>query len=228
MEIPTDRDVTAAFHLAAGSQWLMATDEGRNSNALAYCGFEFRLALERVALELLLHIRRNEELTDTDIKAMSKVGNMRNRIYALVGHQQKINRQVEFMNIILEALKQSFRISSVDLGKLSRYWSDCSELCHMQISKEYSWDREEGRQSAYKELLDIKAFLQDAIQGLTWFSTYDYAQDLLKRYVEGLVTKDEILNKFRETGIYATLTMPDGTVQTFPGFEPGSHIQGDD
>lgn len=227
MTIPSDRDVTAAFHLEVGTHWLAGTDEGHNSNALVYCGFEFRLALERVALEFLIHIRRNESFTEADLKAMNKVGNIQRRIYELVGHQKRINKQVEFINIMIEVFDHPFRMSSVDLGKLARYWAECSELCHMQLSKKHTWEVKEVRRDACNTLLEIKEFLTNAISGLTWFSTYDFARDLQEKFIDGLITKEDVLNKLKETGIYATITLPDETVQILPGFEPGSHLEKD-
>ena len=224
MGIPTNRDVTAAFHLFTGSQWLIAADGGRNTNAIVYCGFEFRLALERVNFELLLHIRRErgESITDADIKAMNKPINIRNRIYQLVGNQQHIDKQVEFINILIEIVGQPFIITSVNLGRLARYWSECSDLCHMQPSKKHTWEDDEFCKENYNILVDTKLFLENALSGLTWFSVHGHIYELKKLFINGAIDKTEVINRLKENGIYAIMTLPDGTEQVLPGLEPDS------
>jgi len=52
-----DCDVTALYHFEQGKKWLDTARKSHSTSALAYCAFEFRIALERVAFELLLQIR---------------------------------------------------------------------------------------------------------------------------------------------------------------------------
>lgn len=225
------RDVSAGFHLRVGTDWLKASGEGRNANALVYCAFEYRLALERVGLELFFAIRSGETLEEADYSAVNKIKNIQGRIYRLVGNQREIDLHIEYLNILLEALGQPFQIARVDLGRAMKYWHQCSDACHMQLSADHSWQDETFRESAYVSLVEVKEFLEGILGGnlnllLTWGKVADgLGKELYDSYVRGEATRDDILYKLRESGVWARVTARDGTVlQDIQGFKPGGHL----
>lgn len=57
MDISGNRNVTTTFHFEEASKWLALSQEGHRTTPLVYSAFEFRLALERVAFDLLYQIR---------------------------------------------------------------------------------------------------------------------------------------------------------------------------
>lgn len=223
-----DRDVSAGFHLRVGTDWLEASGNGRNANALVYCAFEYRFALERIGLELFLAIKSGETLKEADLRVVNKLKNIQGRVYRLVGNQREIDLHIEYINILLEALGQPFEIAKVDLGKAMRHWHQCSEVCHMQISAEHSWQDAAFRQSVYDELVEVKEFLRVILSTnlLTWAKAADgLGRELRDSYVQGRAAKDDILQKLREIGVWARVIDADGNVQQdIEGFKPGSHL----
>jgi hypothetical protein len=231
MELHGDRDVSARFHLRAGTDWLKASGEGRNANALVYCAFEYRLALERIGLELFLAIRSGTTLEEADYRVVNKLKNIQNRIYRLVGNQREIDLHIEYLNILLEALGQPFQIARVDLGRVMRLWHQCSEVCHMQLSADQAWQDETFRQRVYADLVEVKEFLDSILDDnlnllLTWAKAADgLGKELRDSYGRGEATRDDILYKLREMGVWMRIKASDGTVlQDSQGFEPGSHL----
>lgn len=114
------------------------------------------------------------------------------------------------MRIVLGALKIEGSLHAHQLGKLSKYWHDCSELCH--ISWPLSCSALEVRQNAFISLQDVEQALPAHAESMGWPVIRDPAFSTLRdKFVSGHAKESEILLYFEKTGLWAQLIHPDGT-----------------
>src|SRR4051812_12554347 len=126
--ISLHREPGLPFHHAQGRAWLQASQMGANSTPVAYAAFEFRLAIERVALEFLVRVQGTEQ-TKADLSRLRSYKAVEKQIRRLAGHQRTIDRSIQFQNLLLEAAGAKFTIIPIQISKLSRHWHECSEFC---------------------------------------------------------------------------------------------------
>ena len=155
-EVSTQHNPDLAHHIHQGIAWLSASAEGENTAALSYAAFEFRFAIERLAIHYwgTLLDRKLEEKDFRDTKSFNCV---QHRIYELAGHEKEINSHFEFMRIVLGAMRIDAPFQTPQIGKLSKFWHECSELCH--IGWTLSSSIPEVRKIAYSNLTKISQSL---------------------------------------------------------------------
>ena len=205
-------DTSVRAHFLQGEEWLNFCEQGQLSRPLSYAGFEFRLALERLAIELLLRIR-NGKFESEDQKYLHKVDNINNRIREIAGNQLEIDRKVDFMNLVMAKARIPFRIAKINLGQLAKHWHSCSDLCHISwtvVSKDTNF-----RESAYQMLVQTHEFLANTYKSVvTWFDLQEKLfVDLQTAFVSGEIGVDEVEQKLDETGVWGLYIAPDGTKQ---------------
>jgi hypothetical protein len=49
-------------------------------------------------------------------------------------HQQELDRKMAFMNVVLRLAGAQFQLVTINVGKLSSLWHECSELCHVYFT----------------------------------------------------------------------------------------------
>lgn len=207
MELQLSRGLDQGHHVNQGAAWLATSHEGAHTVPLTYAAFEYRLAVERLAMQYLAAVRgRPPEAKDLDDLRTYKT--MESLIYGLGGHQKQINGHFEFMRLVMSFLKIEQKLVTPDFGKLSNYWHTCSDLCHVG-GVLFLQDTDFAR-SAYRELSALGEALQEQVSGLvTWPNiTDDGFRTLGIDFIEGRITADDVFRYLKRIGIWAALTVP--------------------
>jgi hypothetical protein len=173
----------------------------------------FVLAWNRCSAWRGIRNRRPEEHDLRDIGSFKRV---EHRIYELAGHQQEIDGHFEFMRVVMGALKIDWPLHTPKIGELSKYWHECSELCH--IAWPLSCTVSELRKTAFSALTDIAQSLSAQVSSLGWPVLKDAAfSDLRSRFVAGEAHADDVLAYVRRTGLWARAEFTDGRPPQFVG-----------
>ncbi|MBK8536837.1 MAG: hypothetical protein IPL59_18095 [Candidatus Competibacteraceae bacterium] len=221
-DVITHHQPELAHHVRQGIAWLSVSAEGENTAALSYAAFELRFAVERLAIHYWATLldRRVEEKDLCDIKSFKQV---ERRIYELGGHQREIDGHFAFMRIVLGAMKINAPFHTPKIGALSKYWHECSELCH--IAWPLSCAVPEVRKTAHSALTEIAETLSDHVQSLGWPVLKDPTfAGLRNRFIAGEATAEDVLAHVQQTGLWARAEFTDGRAPQFVG-EPVPPIE---
>jgi hypothetical protein len=214
-DIKTQHEPNLAHHVQQGQGWLSASVEGENTAALSYAALELRFAIERIAVHYWASLlnRKPEEHDLRDIESFKRI---ERRIYELAGHQKEIDGHFEFMRIVLRALKINSQFHTPNIGKLSNYWNECSELCH--IGWPLACSVSEVRKQVFSKLTEISNELEQHVSSLGWPVFHDAAfTELRNQYIAGKVTKEDVRAHIEKTGLWAQAEYPDGRQAHFVG-----------
>lgn len=212
-EVSKHHQPNIAHHVRQAVAWLSTSAEGENTAALSYAAFELRFAVERLAIHYWATLldRKPEEQDLRDIESFKRV---ERRIYELGGHQREIDGHFAFMRIVLGAVKIEIPFLTPEIGALSRYWHECSELCH--IAWPLSCAVPEVRKTAFAALTEISEALSAHVQSLGWPVLKDAAfAELRNRFIAGEATADDVLAHVQRTGLWARAEFPDGRAPQF-------------
>ena len=200
MDVPIAKNHAASLehHLIQADAWLTASAQGEYTTALSYAALELRFAIERIAAHYWLALLGRPAVAK-DFDEIRSFKRIERRIYALAGQQDKINRHYEFVRILCTALSIGIPLCTLDVGRLSHAWHDCSELCHIAWPL-VSSTAGVGAQ-AYKQLLDIHIMLQGLVHGMGWPSVAEgQFGDLRDRYVAGSASADDVRSHIHAIG----------------------------
>lgn len=214
-DVSTQHNLDLAHHVRQGAAWLSASAEGENTAALSYAAFEFRFAVERLAVHYWASLlnRKPEENDMRDIDSFKRV---ERRIYELAGHQNEIDGHFEFMRIVLGVMKIDMPFHTPKIGELSKYWHECSELCH--IAWPLSCSVSEVRNIAFANLHKISQSLSVHVSSLGWPILKDAAfTELRNNFIAGNVSASDVLAYVQSTGLWARAEFPDGRPSQFVG-----------
>lgn len=198
-----------AHHIRQGNAWLAKSAGGNNTAALSYAAFEFRFAIERLAVHYWATLLGRKPEAD-DLKDTDSFKRVEQRIYELAGHQKAINGHFEFMRIVHAALKIDFSLHTPQIGKLSRYWHDCSELCH--VGWPLACSVKEVRDAAFSSLNEIAGELFAHAGSLGWPIIEDTTfNNLRDQFIRGDASSGDVLAHIERTGLWAQIELPNGT-----------------
>ena len=204
-----------AHHVNQGVAWLSASAEGENTAALSYAAFELRFAVERLAVHYWA-VLLNRKLEERDLLDIQSFKRVERRIYELAGHQNEIDRHFEFIRIVLGAMEIDAPFYTPNIGNLSRYWHECSELCH--IAWPLSCSVTKVRKDVFVNLTEISRSLSAYVSSLGWPVLKDDAFKVLeKNFVAGISSSDDVLAYIQRTGLWARTEFPDGRPSQFVG-----------
>lgn len=213
IEFSTNRDVTAIYHYDEGYKWLLLARNGSVIDPLVYCAFEFRLALERVAFELLAQIR-GSNFDTSDLNSSNKIKNIQNRIYHLEGNQLRLDRKLLFLRILIEqAGYKNFPIAAIKLSLLKKHWEFCSRYCHLQLNLNHTWGDTAFVERCVDGLKKIEIFLKQILDNLIlWPQWTDdhWINDLLNKFVESDFDDTNLKTELAKRGVWGKLIGPDG------------------
>lgn len=210
------RDASLNYHLEEGKSWLANCNTGKNTTALSYAAFEFRLAIERIGSQYWYCLKGDSEENEF-LKEIRSYKRIENKIYQLAGHQKQINARFEFARILLKFLKIEIQLITPQLGKLSHYWSECSELCHI------SWtivSRDIGiANQQFTNLKNIAEFIATNLAGLvSWSKIVDLPFcEIEEQYLKGEIIEKDIYKYLQERGIWARIQYDDNRPSEFIG-----------
>lgn len=203
----------ARRHVAMGQRWLIESQHGQNTAALAYAALEFRFAIEALAVRYQMVLEGGER---SGLKELSSFKSVEKRIYALAGHQLQINKQFEFMRVVLEALKIPRRLITPKIGKLSKQWHACSERCH--IGWVPTSEDPKVREETFQALSVIARELEENVDSLGWPDVADPDfRSIRERFMAGRATTDDVVAHIKRTGAWARETFNDGRPARFVG-----------
>jgi len=192
------------------------SESGRNTAAMGYAAYEFRLCIERIAYQYWRELLGNN-LTEKDLADLKSFKSMENRIYGLAGHQQAIDRHFEFGRELLLVLRIDQRVSTPKFGVLSKHWHTCSELCHL------SWTLVSANASVaserFSQLRAVEGCLAELLASpARWpqFSDPEFLA-LRERYINGAASSVDIDAYAKSKGLYAVYRPNDGSASKFVG-----------
>ena len=204
-----------SHHIAQGSAWLATSAEGEETAALSYAAFELRLGIERLAIHYWASLLNRKPEAD-DLYDIGSFKRIEKRIYELAGHQKEIDGHFEFMRVVLGALRIDASFLTPQIGKLSSFWHDCSELCH--VGWPLTCSVPEARKAAFVSLTAIAQALSAQVASMGWPVIQDAAfVDLRNRFVEGNASREDVLAHIQRTGLWARAEYPDGKDPHFVG-----------
>jgi hypothetical protein len=215
VDLRTHHQPELGHHVRQAEAWLAKSAEGENTAALSYAALELRFAAERLAVHYWRAVldRRPEEAELREIASFKRI---EKRIYELAGHQQEIDGHFEFMRVILSAMKIDIPLQTPHVGRLSSFWHDCSELCH--IGWPLGCEIPEVRKGAHARLTEIVGELSLWVGSLGWpVLKEDRFAELRTRFVNGDATPDDVIAHVRAVGLWARVEFPDGRPSQFVG-----------
>jgi hypothetical protein len=203
-------------HVNQGTAWMAESALGTNTVALSYAAFEFRLAIERLAVHYWAELL-DRKLEEKDLRDIESFKRIEKRIYELGGHQKEINGHFEFMRVVLGLLKIPGDLPTPNLGQLSSYWHDCSKLCHIDWS--LACGDLQFHAKVFAALQAIEKSLTEQVRGLvTWPKLPDGSfADLRNRFVAGGATADDVRAYLEQTGAWTRVVYKDGRPPEFVG-----------
>lgn len=214
-DVSTHHQPDLAHHVRQAVAWLSVSSEGDKTAALSYAAFELRFAVERLAIHYWAALldRNPEEQDLRDIESFKRI---ERRIYELGGHQREIDGHFAFMRIVLGALKIDVPFHTPQIGALSHYWHECSELCH--IAWPLSSALPEVRKSAFTALTEVAETLSAHVHSLGWPVLKDAVfVELRNRFIAGEVSEDDVLANVQRIGLWARAEFTDGRAPQFVG-----------
>jgi len=214
--IALKRSPELQHHVLQGSAWLAESAGGANTTALSYAAFEFRLAIERIGLQYWIELMP-QEMEEKDLRDIGSFKRIENRIYDLGGHQKEIDAHFEFNRVVLNLLKVKEQLPTPKLGQLSRYWHECSELCHIAWSL-VSQDAQLVV-DLHAALTTIETFLTEQVSGLvTWPKIADADFDVLReKFIAGQASAKDVQSYLEERGLWGRIEYNDGRPNEFVG-----------
>lgn len=225
-DVATHHQPDLAHHVRQGMAWLSASDKGKNTAALSYAAFELRFAVERLAVHYWAALL-DRKPAERDLREIESFKRVERRIYELAGHQREIDAHFAFMRVVFRALNIDAPFHTPQIGLLSKYWHDCSELCH--IAWPLSCAIPGVQTAAFTLLTEVAEVLATYAQSLGWPMLKDSAFTKLRnKFVVGDATVEDVLAHIKRTGVWAKAEYPDERSPHFVG-EPvpteanGSH-----
>jgi hypothetical protein len=216
--IELKRSPELRHHVLQGIAWLAESAGGANTTALSYAAFEFRLAIERIGLQYWIQLMP-QKIEEKDLRDLRKFKRIEKRIYDLAGHQQEIDKHFEFSRVLLKLLKIEEQLPTPKLSLLSKYWAECSELCHIAWSLNSNDAQLAADSHAF--LTTIGAFLAEQVNGLVacaWLRVADPDFDLLrKKFIAGQASAEDVQSYLEKVGIWAVIKYNDGRPNEFMG-----------
>jgi len=209
------RAMNIEHHLEQASVWLSSCEKGANTTFLSYAAFELRLATERLALQYWSSLH-HDGVAKKDLDDIRSFKRIEGRIYELGGNQREINALFSFNAIMLEMLGIP-PFATPNVGRLKRYWQNCSELCHI------AWTVQANdlniRSEKYELLVNIRKELQQFINGLIgWPEISDETFCNLKdKFVAGQANADDVRAYLKKAGLWARYVPNDGGRASFVG-----------
>ncbi len=204
-------------HVQQAEGWLTKSDKGTKTAALSYAALELRYAIERLAVYYWASLL-NRQLTRDEAESLGTYKTLERRIYDLAGNQRIIDGQFAFLRAVLRVMKVTDQLPTPNLGRLSRHWHACSEICHVAWPLSCSVDA--YREEVFRDLTMVHKELVPLVSSnfIGWPAIHDTAfAELRDRFVLGDATEADIQAYADEHGLWARLHDADGKPMRFIG-----------
>lgn len=211
------RRIIIDHHIKQGNTWIKMSDSGKNTAALSYAAFEFRLAIEHIMLFYWI-MEQDEESRIKNKGDISEFAKMRNRIRKIRGNNKILWRQRKFTMLILKSLKIDGKFHLPEFGEFDRNYQICSDLCHIEWTV-YSTDFD-VQEKYYEKIYSVGEFCMKCVSGL--FSLLREGEnkrfnEIREKYVLEEIGDDEVLEYIKENGLFMVASYTDGRAAEFVG-----------
>jgi hypothetical protein len=207
--LPDKHSADLLHHITLGNAWLADASGGERSVPLTYAAFEFRFAVERLAVQYWVALLRGT-IEEKDLRDIEKFDRIQQRIYELGGHQKEINGHFDFMRIFVEALQLPIALNTPKIGELANHWHTCSKYCHIAWPLDSIINPDLGKE-VFSQLGQVAASLQQQAGSLGWPVLEDPSIiELRNRYIAGKATRADVWSFIEQKGLWARVTLPDG------------------
>ncbi len=197
-----NRNATADYHARLGRFWRMFGKPDKLHAPLAYAAFEFRVAMERMLLELL-YVINNQRLSKDELKYDCR--RLQKALYKTQSRgrdgKEKLQRRMEFNAIYAKHLPPPFKLPKraaiIDIDKISKFWGKLSEYCHRQLKAKNTWGDIGWVNNGYELLNEVESYVWDMMVDyqVGWFeptSLPKRIQEVAKDFIEGKIDKNSL------------------------------------
>jgi hypothetical protein len=217
IHLERSRSLAADHHVTQGTSWLERSEGGANTADLSYAAFEFRLAIEFLAVRhwAMLLGRKVEEHDLHDLQSFKQI---EHRIYELAGHQRQINGHYEFMRVVLHLLRIDILLITPNVGQLSKFWHECSDLCHIGWTLDCSVSAH--RQRAFQTMHEARKMVLEQTSGLAFYPSIPAGSEFGKlrdQFTLGAASQDDVRGFLQSNGAWARIEFPHGRPSEFAG-----------
>jgi hypothetical protein len=133
--IEENRLVTADWHFRQADDWLDYGNARFLDTPLIYACLETRLAIERVALELLVLLSEQQLPSTQEERCRERIQDARKLIEEI---EPDYRKRMRFTSIVMEQIGGP-PIAEIDMEKLKQWWLDLSKYIHGQVRPEQSY-----------------------------------------------------------------------------------------
>jgi hypothetical protein len=202
------------YHVAEAEAWLEASASGSKTTHLSYAAFELRLAVERMLFQYLVGIAPDQMAPEM---LRLKAKQVEQRIYQLGGHQKSIDARFRFVEIMFDLLGEPDTLARPNIGKLTSYWHDCSELCHVAWTFGSERLGLEAQRAVYEQLRAIADQMRSLVtQVVAWPRLgAPWVDELQEQFARGDVTEEEVRVRLHDVGLRARIEYRDGESELF-------------
>lgn len=155
--ITNPRRVSGDYHVATGSKWRKYGKGQLLQTPLVYSA------------------------SDDDIPRIQRFRNLIRVLHEDAGNRRALYRALIFNRIFAKIfVSPGLHLSIPDIGKLSKYWGDLSDLCHRQLKPEESWNSLDWIANGYAFVKEAEDYLVDisVTQAFGWCDKNSLGADL--------------------------------------------------
>lgn len=151
------RHVSTGFHFSAGQAWRRKGAAALEHSALVYSALEFRCAIERFVIELLVLIAPWVAQTPEKLRDFGSVVAMAHQD---AGNKHQLWRIFTFNEAYARMVMGiPVTVAVPDIGVLHSWWQKLSDYCHRQLDLENTWDSPQWVAEGYARLEEIERIL---------------------------------------------------------------------
>ncbi len=197
------RSTAAYYHIHTARGWRIIGEEKLLHSPLSYSAFEFRSAIERVLVELLLLVKQRN-ITRKDLDEIQRFSGLKNLLLRSGGGQKVLYRALLFNRILSKTIGiPNDKCPSIpDIDKLSKFWGQLSEYCHRQLMPHVTWDSlgQQWIRDGYALLNKVETYLWEITitSPLGWFRPQTLPPDFLPtrtQFINGDINEQSLTTR---------------------------------
>lgn len=180
------RETSGDYHVAAGMAWRRYGEKDLLHSPLVYSAFEFRLGIERYALEIYYLILKDGLIsgagfTNEELKKIDRFSSLIKLLHENAGNKSKLFRAFVFNSVftgVFSPLRK--RLSIPDIGRFHDYWQRLSVYCHRQLQLKITWKSGDWIKKGYELLNEVESYLWEISvkEAYGWVSKSTLTSDL--------------------------------------------------
>ena len=194
------RHVSTGFHFLAGQAWRRRGAPAFEHSALVYSALEFRCAIERFVIELVVLI--SPEVAKTPEK-LRDFGSVVAIVHQDAGNKRQLWRILTFNESYARlVMGVPLAVAVPDIGVLHSWWQKLSEYCHRQLDLETTWESPQWVAEGYARLEELEVILYASTveQRSGWLKVETMPiemQEERERFLAGSYSKNSLEHRLR-------------------------------